>query len=216
MAAWRETGAGVEIYAHRVKTILMTLLIAVFAVVCVLIVLTDPRAWFGWLGVLLFGVGGVVAIYRWTRQGAYSGKPLLLLDHEGLEDRQSGVRVRWEEVESVELLELHVRGTTQQYLGLEVRDPEAVVGGLGTALAQLLPSGWPPVSVSTSLLGATTEELGGLVRRFYDGPITGFDEELDPTPERRSRLRRFGRWAFDWAVGIAIAIPILALIIWLS
>ena len=105
-----------------------------------------------------------------------------MLDHEGLDDRQSGVRVRWEEVESVELLELHVHGTTQQYLGLEVRNPEAVVGGAGTALARLLPPGWPPVSIMTSLLGTTAEELGGLVRRFYDGPIEGFKEEPDRRP----------------------------------
>ena len=216
MPAWRETEVGVEVYAHRVKTILMTVLSAVFAVICLLIVLADPRAWMGWLGVLLFGIGGAVAVVRWARQGAYSGKPLLRLDHDGLEDRQSGIRVRWEEVESVELLELHVRGTTQRYLGLDVRDPHGVVGGVGTALLQLMPPDWPPVNVSTTLLGTTTEELGGLVRRFYDGPMEGFEEALDPTPERPSRLRRFGRWAFDWAVGIAIAIPIVALYVWLS
>ena len=216
MAAWRETGAGVAISAHHGKTILMTVLVVVFAVVCGLVVLTEPRAWFGWAGVLLFGVGGAYAVSRWARQGAYGGKPLLLLDHEGLEDRQTGTRVRWDEVESVELLELHVRGTTQRFLGLNVRGPEAVVGGVGTALLGLMPPAWPPVSISTSMLGTTTEELGGLVRRYYDGPIEGFDEELDATPERPSRLRRVGRWAFDWAVGIAIAVAILALYVWLS
>jgi hypothetical protein len=51
MAAWRETGAGVAIFAHRVKTILLTLLIVVFALVCTLIVLAEATAWFGWLGV---------------------------------------------------------------------------------------------------------------------------------------------------------------------
>jgi hypothetical protein len=216
MAAWRETGAGVAIFAHRVKTILLTLLIVVFALVCTLIVIAEPTAWFGWFGVLLFGVGGAYAVFRWARGGAYTGKPLLLLDHEGLEDRQTGVRVRWDDVESVELLELHVRGTTQRYLGLHVRDPEAIVGGVGTALLGLMPPGWPPVSISTSMLGTTTEELAGLVRRFYRGPVEGLDEEPDATAERPSRLRRLGRWAFDWAVGIAIAIPILALIVWLS
>ena len=44
MAAWRETGAGVAIFAHRVKTILLTLLIVVFALVCTLIVLAEPTA----------------------------------------------------------------------------------------------------------------------------------------------------------------------------
>ncbi len=222
MAAYRETAAGeIEVYPHRVKTFLVSGSLVLFALIGAIIVLADPSEWAGWASLAFFGGLGALVIRRWAKRGLLSGRPALVLGPEGLSDRQSDVRVSWDEIEEIEYRELHVRASTQRFLGLWVRDPEAVrarVGGVASALGRLddLVGSLPPVNISISMLGTTTAELLGLVRRYYAGPIRGFDGEIDPTPERPARARRLRSWAVEWAIGIAIAVPVVVLIVWLS
>jgi hypothetical protein len=223
MPAYRQNANGdIEVFAHRIKTLLVAAGIVLLAGVSVLATIADPTEWWTWVGTLLFGVGGFFWLRRYFRAGIFTGKPALVVRREGIHDRQSGMRLEWREVEGVELWEMSVRGTTQRYLGLWVTEPDAVGRRLSSgvrllsALNRIGQTGHPSFNISTTLLATTTEELAGLLRRFYDGPIDGVEGPIDTTPERRSRARRFLAWATDWAVAIAIAIGIVVLIVWLS
>jgi hypothetical protein len=50
------------------------------------------------------------------------------------------------------------------------------------------------------------------IRDRNSGVSLGWDEIV----RRPSRPRRLRGWATEWAIGIGVAIPILALIIWLG
>jgi hypothetical protein len=61
--------------------------------------------------------------------------------------------------------------------------------------------------------------MAGMFRRYWDGPIEGYEGDLpdrDDPIRRPLRPRRLRGWATEWAIGIGVAIPILALIIWLG
>ena len=74
--------------------------------------------------------------------------------------------------------------------------------------------GAAPFKLSTTLLATTTEEFAGLLRRFYGGRIEGVHD--DTIRERPTRLRRFLSASAEWVVALLIAIPIIAVILWLS
>jgi hypothetical protein len=199
MPAYRQNASGdIEIFAHRIKSWLLAASIFPLAGVSILAAIADPTELWAWLGTLLFGVGGFFWLRRYFRAGIFTGKPALVLGREGIHDRQSGMTLAWREVESIEIWELNVRGSTQRFLGLWVPNPDAVrrrlPGGvrLLSALDRIGRTGHhPSFNISTTLLATTTEELAGLLRRFYDGPIDGVEGPIDTTPERRSRARRF-------------------------
>lgn len=219
MAAYRDRpDGGVEIYAHRVKSLLLVAGMVTFTVLGLVIVLVDPGEWSGWASLVFFGGLGSVFVLRSLRTGVLTGKPALILGPDGLHDRSSGLRVAWGEIREIEYRELYTRGGTQRFLGLWVHDAEAVRMRLGRVLrtiGRIQLSGWPPFSVSLNLLGTTTDETVGLVARFYDGPIA-YDGEIDSTPERPPRSRRFLRWARDAAITVAIAGAVVAVLIWLD
>jgi hypothetical protein len=215
VASWRENRAGeIEVQAHRWKTILMLLLAAVLAAGSVFAVVADPGAWLGWAGLALFGGGGLFFAWKQVRLGLLGGRPALVLGPDGLTDRVAGFHVAWSNVEALELWELHVRGTTQRWLGVRVRDPEAVteyVGPLGDALNDLVLPGRPPLNVSLNLLAPSTEELVALVRRFWRGEISGGG--VLPAGPRRSRARRFLGWLGGWAITFALGIALVVVFV---
>jgi hypothetical protein len=113
-----------------------------------------------------------------------------------------------------------------RYVGIWARDPDAVLRqlrGFGRFIsrigARLRVGPAERVNIPLSMLGTTPEEMAGILRRYWAGTIEGYDGELpdrhDPI-RRPSRAKRLRGWATEWAIGIAIAIPILALIIWLG
>jgi hypothetical protein len=219
VAAYRDRAdGGVDVYAHRVKSLLLVTGLVVFTVLGLVIVLVEPREWSGWACLVFFGGIGSLYVRRSLRTGVLTGKPALILNPEGLHDRSSGLRVTWDEVREIEYREMHTRGGTQRFLGLWVHDVDAVRARLPRvlrAIGRIQLPGWPPFSVALNLLGTTTDETVGLVRRFYDGPIH-YDGEIDPTPERPPRSRRFLRWAREAAITAAIGIAIAAVLIWLD
>jgi hypothetical protein len=117
---------------------------------------------------------------------------------------------------------MQLQRSTEAFLGLWLSDPDSVGGRFPAAwrvlseLNQAALPGRPPFNISTTLLPTTREELAGLVGSFYRGRIDGLDDPIDTTPERPTRLRRFGAWALEWAFAIAVAAAVIALVAWLS
>ena len=227
--AWRERGGVVEVRAHRVKTWLFVFLFVALGGGSAAWAVAEPRELWAWAGVLLFGVAGAAATWQYWRRGLLAGRAVLILSPEGLHDRQSGLRVTWDNVERVEFWEMTTHSSTQRFLGLDVHDPERLELGrghrVGLMLSRAVAPGRPEFNVSTNLLATTTEELAGLVARFYKGPIHGIEEiegpidridEIATTAERPSRTRRFATWVREWAIALAIGIPLVALIVWLT
>ena len=133
----------------------MLVLTTGFTAACVWAVSDDAGLGWAWLGLALFGGGGSFFAFRQLRLGLLRGRPALVLGPDGLWDRVTGIRVGWDEIEGLELWEMSVRGSTQHWLGLWVRDPDAVseqIGGLCGALNALVLPGRPPVDVSLNLL----------------------------------------------------------------
>ncbi len=220
MAAFRETAAGAfELYPNRLKAWLTLLGAVVLALVSAVIVISDHSQYMGWIGLVLFGLGSIVLASKWGWQGLVAGRPLVVLDRDGVRDRTTGFDVRWDEVESAEIREQYASGTTQRYLSLEVKDPDVVIGrlgGFGQAAAQLQLPGWPTVNIPLNMLRASSRQVVELVARFYRGPIDVPDElEPDAPRVRGSRLRRFALWLRDWVIAFAIVVAVGLLIVWL-
>lgn len=227
MRAYRENAAGeIEIFAHRWKTGLVLGGCALFALACVAILLADVGEVWARFGLAFFGGLSAVLLRRYARRGFLTGKPMVVVGPSAIRDRNSGVDLTWEQVERVEFWEQHTRGGTLRYVGLWARDPDVVLrqlrgfqrfmSRLGAGL-RFGPA--ERVNIPLSMLGTTPEEMAGILRRFWNGPIDGYDGELPDRDEpirRPSRSKRLRGWAIEWAIGIALAIPILALIIWLG
>ncbi len=220
MAAFRETAAGsFELYPNRLKAWLTLLGAVVLALVSAVIVISDHSQYMGWIGLVLFGLGSIALASKWGWQGLVVGRPMVVLDHDGVRDRTTGFDVRWDEVESAEIREQYASGTTQRYLSLEVKDPDVVIGrlgGFGQAAAQLQLPGWPTVNIPLNMLRASSKQVVELVARFYRGPID-VPDELEPSAPRvrSSRLWRFALWLRDWVIAFAIVVAVGVLIVWL-
>jgi hypothetical protein len=191
------------------------LLIGVFVVFAPLLVyalISDPRAAWGWIGCGFLLVMGFL-LWRTARRGLLFGKPALVLSTEGLVDNQNAITLRWAEIERIEPREIYASGATITMLGIHPTDPEVVrrhMGSIKGGVADILGQAFDeaPIGVNLQFASASLDEVVAAIRRYWDGPIDGydadFDEEFAARP-RRSRLRRFLGWVLPWIVGFGVA-----------
>jgi hypothetical protein len=213
-------GEELVIRFNRRKALLFGVLWAVMGLLTVGALFVDPTEPWLWAGVLLFLVLPFVVARRWGSRGLLGRKPLLVLDPQGFQDNQSGVRVEWEEIERIEPREVSTRGGTQLFLGIYPHDEEAVLERLGSVagraarLTRKVFRGEAPLNIPLQFADASVDEVVAAIRRYWKGPIEGYDADFDVEFARRkpkSRLRRFAEWIAWAGFGLVVAIILIAL-----
>ena len=115
--------------------------------------------WVGLVGVILFGIGGVIGLVQGTRRG-----PRLTIDDQGVNDRTLGVGViPWDDIAGVS-----VYGLAQEpRLALNLRNPAKYVarasGVIGVLARRHLASGFPPFSINLAGLDADPDRVIELI-----------------------------------------------------
>jgi hypothetical protein len=195
---FRVDGGRSEVYVNRTQSVLALVATAILLLGGIVLVVADPAMWEAWVGVAIFGVGGAVLVRRAARKGTLRGRPALVLDDTGLTDHRTGDAVRWPEVGAVRIVEtVSGEGHVSRSLRLEPRDPDG-----------------DRVDVPLALLAVSHAELAQLVRRHWDGPVTGV-EPVDLGTGRQSRGRRLARWTAGWAIPLGLGIGAVAAYRWL-
>jgi hypothetical protein len=187
-----------EVYAHRTLSVVALVATAFFAVGALVLVVADPSLWAAWLGLAIFGAGGIVLVRRTTRRGILRGRPALVLDEAGLTDHRTGATVRWADVRAVRAYETMSEGHVDRALRLEPVDPTR-----------------GHTDVDLALLAVSQAELAQLIRGRWSGPVTGVDP-VDLEAGRRRRAVRLVRWTAGWAIPIGVAIAAVAAYRWLQ
>jgi hypothetical protein len=105
--------------------------------------------------------------------------------------------VRWEDIRAVQAREEASEGHVWRSLRFEAREPDA-----------------GHVDVPLALLAVSQAELAQLVRRHWDGPVTGVDP-VDLGAKQPSLGKRLTRWTADWAIPLGLGIGAVAAYRWL-
>jgi hypothetical protein len=146
------------------------------ALACGAIMLASPikALIVGPIGVVFFGGGAVFYAARLVRRA-----PELTVTDEGFVHRTWG-RIEWSQVEAVIFRNIKVRGHVQPYIEAVLFDPDPVIARRPRTVRILAATngkvGFAPVSISTTALAASTEEVLNAMKqhhqRFLDSGIS--------------------------------------------
>ena len=207
----------VEVYGHRAKLWILFVGLLLLTGGGLLLVVTAPGEGMAWVALLFFGLLTLVLVRRYVLTGVLFGSPALVLGPQGIRYRVRGKELSWEDVASVSEKQQTVRGITHRHVFFRYADREkwrAENGPLARLGARLSSSSYA-LRIHASSLATTPGELGAIVRRYYDDPVSitrsGIELDEQGLPRRtESRGDRFRGTVRNWAIGFALALPVVA------
>ncbi|MFL5959845.1 MAG: hypothetical protein ACJ75G_06240 [Gaiellaceae bacterium] len=217
--AEEQEGNAVAIRADTRRMLLLFVIDIAFVAVAGFTLVRHPDSVWAWAGEVVFGVGGCFAAYRLTTLGVLAGRPLLVLDEQGIRDNRFQLRVRWGEVAMLELWEQYLPfGPARSYLGIRTKsspleDRARLRGTLQAAMrvaASTASTSEPPeLSLPLSELAVDPAGIIEIVRRYWDGPIGGLEIARGARAERNP-WHRIAIWS------AALVVAAGAFLLWLA
>jgi hypothetical protein len=160
-----------HVYPSRAKLLFLTVGNTVLALASLAVGVTgEPLVL---LGVPLFGAMAIVGVRALRRGG-----PALIIDSVGIEDTRAGIRLAWDEIESMRVWTSYRSLIPRRELLVRVRDlramEERMDPGLHRRLARVSRrAGFRTLAISLSMLSMGHKQIIEAVRQHYPGLTLG-------------------------------------------
>ena len=155
----------------RAKLLLLTVGTALFALVSLWLGLAgEPLVL---LGVPILGAVAIAGVRALRRKG-----PALIIDDAGIEDTRPGIRLAWDEIESIRVWKSYRIVMPQRALLVRVRDLKGMEGRMAPGLHRRLArvsrrAGFRTLAISLNMLSMRPKQIIEAVRQHYPGLTSG-------------------------------------------
>ncbi|HZA27461.1 MAG TPA: STM3941 family protein [Actinomycetota bacterium] len=156
-----------HVHPSRSKLLFLTVGSTLFALLSLLVGLTGEPVVL--LGVPAFGAMAIVGVRALRRRG-----PALIIDDQGIEDTRPGIRLAWDEIESIRVWTSYRSLIPRRELLVRVRNLQAIENRMAPGLHRRLARvsrrmGFQTMAISLSMLSMRHRQILDAVRKHYGG-----------------------------------------------